>query len=71
MKRQWRIRRHLLATPDGQRRWDRAYQALLRWTEPAPVLLVATSEHARGEVRHARSGVCASVHAAAGASADH
>jgi hypothetical protein len=72
MKRQWQIQRRLQATPDGQQRWDRAYQALLRWTEPATVTSVTTSEHGRGEVvRHVRSGVCASVYAAAGPSADH
>lgn len=69
MKRQWRIQRRLLATPDAQQRWDRAYQALLRWTEPT-LIAVTTSEHERGEVRHAHSSVRAGVHAAAGASAD-
>jgi uncharacterized protein (UPF0548 family) len=34
MKRDWRIRRELLAIPEGQRRWDRAYQALLTWPCP-------------------------------------
>ena len=32
MKRQWRIRRATQPHPDGQHRWDRAYQDLLRWT---------------------------------------
>ena len=31
MKRQWRTRRQLIESADGQRRWDRAYQCLLRW----------------------------------------
>ena len=40
MKREWRIRRQLLATPEGQQRWDRAYQQLLKWT-PAGLVLAA------------------------------
>ena len=34
MKQQWRTRRQVLPQPDGQRRWDRAYQLLLEWTTP-------------------------------------
>jgi hypothetical protein len=71
MKRQWQIQRRLLATPDGQQRWDRAYQALLRWTEPAILVSMTTSERGKGEVGHARSGVRAGLHAAAGPSTDH
>jgi hypothetical protein len=29
----WRVRRQTTNSPDGQQRWDRAYQLLLRWTE--------------------------------------
>ena len=41
MQAQWEVRRALIARPDGQRRWDYAYQFLLRWameqdTEPVP-----------------------------------
>lgn len=71
MKRQWQIRRHLLATADGQQRWDRAYQALLRWTGPAAVQTVTTSERETGEVRDAGSGVCTGLHTTAGSSTDH
>ena len=35
MKRQWHIQRQLLPMPDGQHRWDRAYQQLLSWAAPA------------------------------------
>jgi len=31
MKRQWQARRVTQPHPDGQRRWDQAYQQLLRW----------------------------------------
>jgi hypothetical protein len=35
MKRGWRVRRAVVEHPDGQRRWDQAYQLLLRWTMAA------------------------------------
>jgi hypothetical protein len=31
MQAQWEVSRTLIARPDGQRRWDYAYQFLLRW----------------------------------------
>ena len=38
MRHDWRVTRRLDPHPDGQRRWDRAYQLLLEWaaTEPTP-----------------------------------
>lgn len=32
MKRQWQVRREAMVRPDAQDRWDRAYQAILRWS---------------------------------------
>jgi len=32
MKRQWRLRRTTVQPPDAWRRWDRAYQSILRWS---------------------------------------
>src|SRR5918995_1121075 len=32
MKRQWHVRREAMVRPDAQDRWDRAYQAILRWS---------------------------------------
>jgi hypothetical protein len=44
MKTPWQVRRTTVAQHDGERRWDYAYQFLLRWTMehttgswPAPV----------------------------------
>lgn len=38
MKHQWNVRRELKPYPNGQQRWDRAYQYLLRWTlNPVPM----------------------------------
>lgn len=31
MKSQWRVSRSVAGRSDGQRRWDYAYQSLLRW----------------------------------------
>jgi hypothetical protein len=31
MNRIWQIHRETVTHPDGQRRWDRAYQLLLHW----------------------------------------
>jgi hypothetical protein len=35
MRRQWSVRRTRQPEPDGQRRWDQAYQEVLAWTEAA------------------------------------
>jgi len=35
MRRQWSVRRTRQPEPGGQRRWDRAYQEVLAWTEAA------------------------------------
>lgn len=32
MKRQWNLKRQLIEQDDGQRRWDQAYQLLIRLT---------------------------------------
>jgi len=64
MKRQWRIRRHLIESSDGQRRWDRAYQCLLRWGRTAPVLLLPAPQfwiELPQEVKDASRRVCTSV----------
>jgi hypothetical protein len=31
-KRQWSVQRHTRVTADAQRRWDQAYQHLIRWS---------------------------------------
>jgi hypothetical protein len=42
MNRMWQVHRELVAHPDGQRRWDRAYQLLLRWADDVPVAQAST-----------------------------
>ena len=34
--RQWNIRRQAIPSADAQRRWDQAYQKLVRWSLVAP-----------------------------------
>lgn len=36
MKRHWQVSRAEQPCPDGQRRWDRAYQLLLDWAAGPP-----------------------------------
>ena len=35
MKREWTVRRQFVQQAGGQRRWDLAYQYLLRWAQAA------------------------------------
>jgi hypothetical protein len=48
MKRSWRLRRQTSSSPDGQRRWNQAYQLLLEWTIPNELrsVFVSTSHSA-------------------------
>ena len=52
MKAEWEIRRTSVAQSDGQRRWDAAYQLLLRWamdTETGPEPTPSTNQEQRHE----------------------
>jgi len=81
MKHQWHMRRSFAMSPDGQARWDRAYQHLLEWSQQAPQPSPTGQSHHEGldiqeaaedlEVVHAHSGVCARLDAQSGAHADH
>jgi hypothetical protein len=60
MHRQWRLRRQTRPAPDGQRRWNQAYQLLMEWTAPdeplgaastAPASLSAAA-HQEGDYAH-------------------
>jgi hypothetical protein len=55
MKRQWQVRRGAVRSPDAQRRWDRAYQGVLRWTLEAQQAS-GPSENGKEEY-HAGSGL--------------
>ena len=80
MYHQWRVRRQTTSSPDGQQRWDRAYQLLLRWTEcpalpPAGEALLPatgpTGKPMQAEVPHAHRRVRARFNAQPDAKADH
>ena len=65
--RMWTVCRQPSPRPDGERRWDQAYQLLVRWgcRDGAGRLTLIT-----GEVPDADGGVCAGVDHPAGAGAD-
>jgi hypothetical protein len=70
MKHQWRIRRELKPVLDGQRRWDLAYQYLLRWTLSSQPAQTAGGPQPQ-EVYDEHRDVCAGVDAAPGADPNH
>jgi hypothetical protein len=75
MKHQWHPRRALVVTPDGQQRWDRAYQSLLGWGQPPahprPSQADQEARESCQEGPHAHSGVCARLDAEPSAHTDH
>ena len=73
-----RVSRHFKEHPDGQLRWDQAYQHLLRWatqnqttgtnaTENAP----PQSQQSDQEVPHASSRLCPRLDAPADTKPEH
>ena len=61
MKRQWQVRRTTVPVPNGQQRWDRAYQLLLRWamtSSPGSLTAPVPALPSQQEVPCACSGVC-------------
>jgi hypothetical protein len=67
--REFRIQRQAIPTADAQRRWDQAYQNLIRWSLVAPQDRL--QEAPQQEKSDERGDVCPRVYATAGASADH
>jgi hypothetical protein len=56
MKRTWAISRHFQATPEGDARWDRAYQSILHWAlaaQPATSSESVNSFDSTKEAEHA------------------
>jgi hypothetical protein len=70
MERQWQKRRRLVAQPDGQRRWDRAFQALLQWSAPEAGALKPPGIPIQ-EVDDESGSVCACLDPAPSADPDH
>jgi len=56
MKREWQVRHAVAECPDGQRRWDYAYQFLLRW------MMEQTAEQQPSqENEHENRSICTSI----------
>src|SRR5215204_2783863 len=69
MKRQWRVRREVMERPDARRRWDRAYQSILRWS-------LGTDQHSDPSVNgkegyHEGSGIRPGLDLSAGQTPDY
>ena len=67
-KRQWSVQSHTRETADAQRRWDQAYQLLVRWS--AACLREGPQGHIRQESSNESRDVCACVYATAGTNPD-
>ena len=67
--RQWSIRRQAISTTDAQRRWDQAYQHVVRWSLVAPQDRL--QEAPQQEKRDESGDVCARFYATAGPSTNH
>ena len=55
MKREWQVHHAVAEYPDGQRRWDYAYQFLLRW------MMEETEEQSSQEDENENCPLCTSV----------
>jgi len=67
MKHQWQVKRTVKESPDGQKRWDRAYLLVLEITRS----IETGQEQPKAEVNHASSDVCPGIDPTTGASANH
>ena len=67
-KRKFSVQRHTRVTTDAQRRWDQAYQHLIRWS------VACLREGPQGRIRQENSdessNLCACVYTTASANAD-
>src|SRR6185437_16077862 len=64
-QRQWTCRRQPVEKMEALRRWDRAYQCLLRWSAPQQ------EESARQEEADENSSVCSGIGASSSADTNH
>jgi hypothetical protein len=66
--REFRIRRQAIPAADAQRRWDQAYQNLIRWSLGA--FQDRLQEALQKEERNESGDVCARLYATASTSSD-
>jgi len=65
MKRRWEKHRQFNPQPDGEQRWDRAYQYLLQWSQEMRPIQTTNSDNSCGwmqEVDHEISLVREGLH---------
>jgi hypothetical protein len=71
MKSKWKVSRSTIARPDGQRRWDYAYQFLVRWAMEQEV---ASKPNPLTEVKEYENGsspICSSFDQSTTAKSNH
>jgi hypothetical protein len=71
MKTAWHVRRTTRAGADGERRWDYAYQFLLRWAMTDAASEVPAPVHYKKEADHGNRAVCPSLDQSSTPYADH
>lgn len=70
MKRKWQVRRAVAERTEGQRRWDMAYQLLLRWAmEPTAAPLPGGTRSQENE--HGDRSVYSSIDTLSNANSNH
>jgi hypothetical protein len=69
MKQEWIVRRQMVAQVDGQRRWDLAYQCLLRWAQTMRQEMLPIQAHQ--EAHHESRDLCPGIDPTAGPDSDH
>lgn len=74
MKRKWEVCRQCQPYPDGEQRWDRAYQHILQWAAVVPQESskephVATT--AEKDAKHADSSLCTGLYPAPSPESEH
>ena len=67
MKHQWKIQREVKEYPEGQNRWDRAYQLVLEIAR----FVEETQAQMELEVYYASSDLCESIDSTSSASPNH
>jgi len=60
MKSEWSVSRSTIARPDGQRRWDYAYQFLVRWAMAQGASAKPTPLPKQEEQQNGSSPICSS-----------
>jgi hypothetical protein len=71
MKAEWSVSRSTIARPDGQRRWDYAYQFLVRWAMEQEASSNPTPLPKQEEDQNGSSPICSSFDQWSTTKSDH